>query len=393
MLKFSRNKMTNVVIKDADTLAVHGVLDDDIYSLEIDVTIQLSEFKILSLNGKWHRYTTPDCPRAIPLLQDVIGFRIDDEGFNQAVFKIIGRKACRHYANLLIECCDSAKQAALIHKWKEARKRHPDLRFADFIDGEKFESAPSRVNASIRVERERRPNEKISTPKETAGNEPGTKLSSGFTIDLHVHTYPASPCSSAAEGKLIEEAKRIGLDAICFTDHNFMWDPERIRALQKKHQFLILRGNEITTDQGDMLVFGLDEDIQGIISIESLRQKIIAANVFMIAAHPFRGILTFDTAHLGMTPQKAMQSPIFKQVDALEVLNGKVTPKENQFAHQVAKGLNLPATGGSDAHEIFEVGQYATRFSKPIRNEAELVDALKSGHYVAIAYRKENGYD
>ncbi|MGD8883690.1 MAG: DUF2889 domain-containing protein, partial [Desulfobacterales bacterium] len=100
--------MTNVVIKDADTLAVHGVLDDDIYSLEIDVTIQLSEFKILSLNGKWHRYTTPDCPRAIPPLQGAIGFRIDDAGFNQAVHKMIGRKACRHYANLLIECCDSA---------------------------------------------------------------------------------------------------------------------------------------------------------------------------------------------------------------------------------------------------------------------------------------------
>jgi predicted metal-dependent phosphoesterase TrpH len=393
VLKYARNKMTNVVIKDAGTLAVHGVLDDDIYSLEIDVTIQLSGFKILSLSGKWHRYTTPDCPRAIPLLQDVIGFRIDDEGFNQAVHKIIGRKACRHYANLLIECCDSAKEAVLIHKWKNARKRHPDLRFADFINGEKSESALSRVSASIRVEEERRPDERISTPKEAGSDVPGTKPSSGFTIDLHVHTYPASPCSSATEDDLIQEAKRIGLDAICLTDHNFVWDPERIRALQGKHRFLILRGNEITTDQGDILVFGLDEDIKGIISIESLRQKVMAASGFMIAAHPFRGFLTFDAAHLGMTPQKAMQKALFKQVDALEALNGKVTPKENQFAHQVAEGLNLPATGGSDAHEVFEVGQYATRFSKQIQNEAELVEALKSDNYEAIAYRKENGFD
>jgi predicted metal-dependent phosphoesterase TrpH len=393
VLKYSRNKMTNVVIKDADTMAVHGVLDDDIYSLEIDVTIQLSEFKILALKGKWHRYTTPECPRAIPLLQDVIGFRIDDKGFNQAVHKTIGRKACRHYANLLIECCDSAKEAALIHQWKDARKRHPDLRFADFINGAKSESALSGVNASIRVEDERRPDERVATQKETAGDEPAIKLSSGFTIDLHVHTYPASACSSATEDDLIQEAKRIGLDAICFTDHNFVWDAERIIALQKEHQFLILRGNEITTSQGDMLVFGLDEDIKGIISIESLRKKVMAANGFIIAAHPFRGFLTFDAAHLGMTPQKAMQSPLFKQVDALEVLNGKVTPKENQFARQVAKGLNLPATGGSDAHEVFEVGQYATRFSRPIQNEAELVEALKSDNYAAVAFRKENEFD
>jgi hypothetical protein len=385
--------MTNVVVKDADTLAVHGVLDDDIYSLEIDVTVQLSEFKILSLNGKWHRYTTPDCPRAIPLLQEVIGFCIDDEGFNQAVHKTIGRKACRHYANLLIECCDSAKEAALIHKWKDARKRRPELRFADFINAEKSESVPGRVNASMPVEEKRRPDKRISTRKETAGDERGTQLSSGFTVDLHVHTYPASPCSSAPEDELIQEAKRIGLDAICFTDHNFVWDPGRIKALQKEHQFLILRGNEITTNQGDMLVFGLEEDIKGIISIESLRKKVVAAKGFMIAAHPFRGFLTFDAAHLGMTPQKAMQSPLFKQVDALEVLNGKVTPRENQFAHRVAEGLNLPATGGSDAHEVFEVGRYATRFSRPIQNEAELVAALKSDHYVAVAYRKENGFD
>jgi hypothetical protein len=94
-----------------------------------------------------------------------------------------------------------------------------------------------------------------------------------------------------------------------------------------------------------------------------------------------------------MTPQKAMQNPLFKQVDALEVLNGKVTPRENQFAHQVAEGLNLPATGGSDAHEVSEVGRYATRFSRPIQNEAELVAALKSDHYAAVAYRKESGFD
>ena len=393
MLKYSRNKMTNVVVKDADTLAVHGVLDDDIYSLEMDVTVELSEFKILSLNGKWHRYTTPGCPRAIPLLQEVIGFCIDDEGFNQAVHKIIGRRACRHYANLLIECCDSAKEAALVHKWKSARKRQPELRFADFIDAEKSESVPGRVNASMRVEEKRRPDKSISTQKKTVGDEPVAKPSSGFTIDLHVHTYPASACSSAPEGELIQEAKRIGLDAICFTDHNFVWDAERITALQKKHQFLILRGNEITTNQGDMLVFGLDEDIKGIITIESLREKVMAANGFIIAAHPFRGFLTFDAAHLGMTPQKAMQNPLFKQVDALEVLNGKVTPRENQFAHQVAEGLNLPATGGSDAHAVSEVGQYATRFSRPIQNEAELVEALKNDAYVPVAYRKENEFD
>jgi hypothetical protein len=75
------------------------------------------------------------------------------------------------------------------------------------------------------------------------------------------------------------------------------------------------------------------------------------------------------------------------------VLNGKVTPRENEFAHQVAEGLNLPATGGSDAHEVSEVGRYATQFSRLIQNEAELVEALKNDAYVPVAYRKENEFD
>jgi len=79
-------------------------------------------------------------------------------------------------------------------------------------------------------------------------------------------------------------------------------------------------------------------------------------------------------------------------VHALEVLNGKVTEKENNFAAEVAAGLGLPATGGSDAHEVSSVGKYATRFRDSIGNEKELVEALKGGEYTACAFRKEGGF-
>jgi len=54
--------------------------------------------------------------------------------------------------------------------------------------------------------------------------------------------------------EMIEEAKRIGLDGICLTDHNYRWDPKDIQKLREKHQFLVLGGNEITTVQGDIVV-------------------------------------------------------------------------------------------------------------------------------------------
>ena len=66
-----------------------------------------------------------------------------------------------------------------------------------------------------------------------------------------------------------------------------------------------------------------------------------------------------------------------------------MTENENKLAAEVAASLNLPATGGSDAHEVYEVGKYATRFLRSISNEKELLAALKSGNFDSVAFRKE----
>jgi hypothetical protein len=85
--------------------------------------------------------------------------------------------------------------------------------------------------------------------------------------------------------------------------------------------------------------------------------------------------------------EKAVERPLFSMVDAVEILNGKVTAEENDFAAQVAYSLKLPVTGGSDAHAASEVGYYATEFEKPIQDEAGLLEALKNGGYQAISFR------
>jgi len=47
--------------------------------------------------------------------------------------------------------------------------------------------------------------------------------------------------------------------------------------------------------------------------------------------------------------------------------------------------------GGSDAHEVEEVGIYVTRFSDTITNEEELVEVLKEPRCSPITFR--NGRD
>ena len=365
MLKFTRNKLATVYRKDGQTLAVHGVLEDDIYGFEVDLDIEIFSLQILSIQGKWNRMENSQCPRAIPFLQEAVGFKMDEE-FTRKVLKIVGRKACRHFADLILECCDTAKDAARLILQAEREEKIPDYEIDELFGTSKPVTAVPAENP-----------------------QPDQKVPGGLVIDLHVHSLPASPCSSIAVEQLIEEAKEIGLDGICLTDHNHSWASDMVEGLRQKHSFLILKGNEITTEQGDILVFGLEEDVKGIIKLAELRGKVLRAGGFMIAAHPFRGFLTFGVGYLGLTKEKAMARPVFKWVDAVEVLNSKVSEEENSFAARVADGLGLPVTGGSDAHGPGEVGNYATRFPGRIQNEQDLIEALKKGGYAPVTFRKK----
>ena len=382
MLKFNRNKLVTIARKDAGTLSVHGVLDDDIYGLEIDLEVDVSQMKVISIDGRWKRYTTPECPRSARVLQEAVGLCLDDRDFSDKVQKIISRKACRHFANIFLECCHSVREAVPLVRWEDEKAKNDDLSFEKFLGGSTGEP----------VKKKAPPREGRGKPKkERTGEDPQRvleKIEGGMVIDLHTHTSPASKCSAAPADDLIEEAKKIGLDGICFTDHNYQWDASRINELKKKHDFLVLRGNEIITDQGDILVFGFDEDIKGVIKIDDLREKVEEAGGVMIAAHPFRGFLVVGAGQLGLTAERAMERRLFTMVDAVEVLNGKVTDKENRLAQEVGEGLTLTLVGGSDAHEIPEVGKYATHFSVIIRDEKDLVKALKEGHCRPVEHRK-----
>ena len=136
-----------------------------------------------------------------------------------------------------------------------------------------------------------------------------------------------------------------------------------------------------------MLVYGFYDDVQGIIKLVELKKRVLAAGGFIVAAHPFRGFLTFGADDIGLTPEKARSREMFQLVDGVETLNGKVTATENGLAREVAEGLKLPATGGSDAHDSSSVGLYATAFTRPINNEVELLAALKTGDYQPVKFR------
>jgi predicted metal-dependent phosphoesterase TrpH len=208
-------------------------------------------------------------------------------------------------------------------------------------------------------------------------------------LDLHIHTNRYSSCSVLEPGELVEEARRIGLDGFCLTEHNTLWDPGEVKALGQGHGLTILRGNEITTTQGDMLVFGLEEDIKDVITVQELRQKADASGSIIIAAHPFRGFLMFGFSELSLSVEEASKRDVFGYVDGVEICNSKVTDGENDLARQVADRLSLFGVGGSDAHAVHEIGNCVTQFRKPIRDENELIAELKEGRFQVSRFRRD----
>ena len=212
-------------------------------------------------------------------------------------------------------------------------------------------------------------------------------------FDLHIHTTKGSSDSSLTPEEMVLEADRLGLRGLCITEHAGPWDRHEFQRFAAQHSVVLIRAMEVETDLGHILAFGLDRYQPGFNKAAELRRAATAAGGFVITAHPFRGVISGHGNRarallyqsvpdaLPHSPHDALEHPVFKLADAVEVANGGTVDRENQFALEVAGLLNLPVTGGSDAHSLHGLGKFVTEFPDEITTEAEFLKALHSGLY------------
>lgn len=207
-------------------------------------------------------------------------------------------------------------------------------------------------------------------------------------IDLHTHTRPLSDDSYLTPDELVENAKRVGLDAICITEHDWFWSDEDIAALSERHRFLIFPGVEITTEDAHLLVFGLTRYVFGMHRATFVRQMVDEVGGAIIVAHPYRRHFP-----LGPDPNgeryypalnRACESPLFAVADAVEVQNGRGSEGENAFAQELAQRLGLKGIAASDAHEVKDLGRCATRFERQVATLAELIAEIRAGRFAPV---------
>ncbi len=203
-------------------------------------------------------------------------------------------------------------------------------------------------------------------------------------IDLHTHTRPLSWDSYLDPNELIERSRNAGLDGICLSEHDYFWEPEKVRDLAKKHNYLVLPAIEINTEDGHMLCYGLEKYVYGMHRVRELADYIAEARGAMVAAHPYRRQMPWnlkDDHEYHLALERAAANHAYSYCVALERLNGRGSVKENTFSAHLCEHMKVPGTAGTDAHAISDIGKCATEFERRISTLADLIEELKAGRF------------
>lgn len=195
-------------------------------------------------------------------------------------------------------------------------------------------------------------------------------LKTPMKIDHHLHTDRFSSDSVMTPEQLVETARLVGLDAVVITEHDALWPADQLAELAASApDLLILNGVEISTRQGDMLVYGLPDmtDVGPGMELDELLDVAEARSAAVVAAHPYRFGQDFD---------RVLEN-FGHRIHALELVSNNIDARLRRRAAEVLrKNPALGATGSSDAHAARTLGCYYSILPEPVRTIREFADAL-----------------
>ena len=203
-------------------------------------------------------------------------------------------------------------------------------------------------------------------------------------FDLHVHSTDGSDdAGGTVEGycKWVEARRKNGyhVDGFVLTEHRRYLDEADYSAFAEQYNVTILRGIEVETDVGHVLVYGVNADFLGRFDLSDI--ALPYADVFK-AAEETGGIAIGAHAgrpRIGLVEHVGERGVSLETVGIIEALNGGSSDYENGRSFDLAEEHGLLTVGGSDAHFVSALGRCLTEFDVPVTTNEELVAALRSG--------------
>ncbi|MCL2346180.1 MAG: PHP domain-containing protein [Desulfobulbus sp.] len=194
-------------------------------------------------------------------------------------------------------------------------------------------------------------------------------------IDTHCHTkYSHDNWLEPVD--LIRRAKSLGIDAVCITEHHSYEASAPVEKIGSEEGMLVLRGVEISTDQGHLLAYGVEDDGWNIwgrdnyLPLAPVIERIQECGAIAVPAHPFR-----ELGFAGFL-ERVLE---IQGIAAIETHNGGNRDSDNELAGIAATRMALPTLGGSDCHKTLAVGRCATEFSVVVSCMAEFIAAVRAG--------------
>ena len=216
-----------------------------------------------------------------------------------------------------------------------------------------------------------------------------------YKYEMHGHTKMVSQCGQMEPKDIIDTYKYSGYSGLVVTEHyspltfglNSYYKPQRLIEFylssyyeMKKYEtddFSVMFGMELRhyATGADYLIYGVDPEWlrqQGNLLAKFERQvyKMMHEQGYLVfQAHPFRPYI------LRCNP---------KYIDGIEIYNGKCDKKTNDKALAWAEKTGKLMVSGSDFHEGEQLARGGIITEKPIKNNADLLDVLKSQDFEMI---------
>lgn len=198
-----------------------------------------------------------------------------------------------------------------------------------------------------------------------------------WRVELHTHTHWSKDCVVRFETILAMIEKR-GVDRIAITDHNTAEGALRMRQMAPDR---VIVGEEIMTNQGELLGYFVKETIPPGLSPDETIKRLRDQGAVISVSHPF------DRLRKGAWHEADLLR-IVDRVDAIETFNARcIFPEDNRKAAVFAEKHGLPGTVGSDAHSRGEYG-HATLLMDEFQDAEGFLESLQAaqaaGRYSSV---------
>ena len=146
---------------------------------------------------------------------------------------------------------------------------------------------------------------------------------------------------------IISRCLEVGINCLGVADHNTIAGALKLKEMAP---FSIIVGEEILTLDGEVIGFFLKQEIPSKLSVKDTIAQIKAQNGLVCIPHPY------DRLRLSVFRDQVFDD-IMQDVDIIEAFNARsLSPGSSARAWQLAQKYDKPASAGSDAHTLSEIG-------------------------------------